>query len=80
MPAIAVGPGIIPILLMMVLFWIGSARFFWPLLFSRRQLGGGGCGGGWGGGGFGGGGFGGGGGGFTGGGGSFGGGGASGGW
>ncbi|HTW34148.1 MAG TPA: TPM domain-containing protein [Rhizomicrobium sp.] len=84
-----IGAGIIPILLLIVLFWIGGARFLWGLLlfsavsgrggWGGRGLGGGGFGGGgFGGGGFGGGGFG--GGGFSGGGGSFGGGGASGGW
>lgn len=77
-----IGAGIIPILLLVVLFWIGGWRFLGGLLLGSVLSGGsrgGWGGGGWsGGGGFGGGGFG--GGGFSGGGGSFGGGGASGGW
>jgi len=74
-----VGLGIIPILLLVVLFWIGGWRFLAGLLIGSALSG---RGGGWGGGGFGGGGWGGGsgGGGFSGGGGSFGGGGASGSW
>ena len=74
-----VGLGIIPILLLVVLFWIGGWRFLAGLLIGSAFSG---RGGGWGGGGFGGGGWGGGsgGGGFSGGGGSFGGGGASSGW
>jgi uncharacterized protein len=74
-----IGAGIIPILILIVLFWIGGWRFLAGLLLGSA-LGGGR--GGWGGGGFGGGGWGGGsgGGGFSGGGGSFGGGGASSGW
>jgi uncharacterized protein len=73
-----IGAGIIPILLLIVLFWIGGWRFLAGLLLGSALSGRGG----WGGGGFGGGGWGGGsgGGGFSGGGGSFGGGGASGGW
>jgi len=73
-----VGLGIIPILLLIVLFWIGGWRFLAGLLIGSALSGRGG----WGGGGFGGGGWGGGsgGGGFSGGGGSFGGGGASGSW
>lgn len=84
----SIGAGIIPILILVVLFWIGGWRFLAGLLVGsmlsggrgyRGGWGGGGWGsGGWGGGGFGGGGFG--GGGFSGGGGSFGGGGASSGW
>lgn len=76
-----IGAGIIPILILVVLFWIGGWRFLAGLLVGSMLSGGGYRGGGWGGGGgFGGGGFGGGGGGFSGGGGSFGGGGASSGW
>jgi uncharacterized protein len=75
------GIGIFPILILIVLFWIGGWRFLAGLLLGSALGGGGYRGGGWGGGGFGGGGFGGGsGGGFSGGGGSFGGGGASSGW
>jgi uncharacterized protein len=81
-----IGQGIIPILVLVVLFWIFGARVLLPLFFlgvlgggwGGRGGRGGWGGGGWGGGGFGGGGFG--GGGFSGGGGSFGGGGASGSW
>ena len=79
-----IGAGIIPILILIVLFWIGGWRFLAGLLLGSVLSGrGNGYRGGWGGGGFGGGGFGGGGfggGGFSGGGGSFGGGGASSGW
>ena len=78
-----IGAGIIPILILVVLFWIGGWRFLGGLLLGSMLSGGGYRRGGWGGGGFGGGGFGGGGfggGGFSGGGGSFGGGGASSGW
>jgi uncharacterized protein len=62
--------GIIPIIILIVLFWMVFGRFFWPLMFLGSLGGWGGRGGG----------FGGGGGGFSGGGGSFGGGGASGSW
>jgi uncharacterized protein len=74
-----IGMGIIPIILLVILFWIGGWRFVAGLLLGSMLGGGRGYGGGgWGGGG----GWsgGGGGGGFSGGGGSFGGGGASGGW
>lgn len=74
-----IGAGIIPIIVLVILFWIGGWRFMAGLLLGNVLSGGGrggGFGGGWGGGG----GFGGGGGGFSGGGGSFGGGGASGSW
>ena len=76
-----IGAGIIPILILVVLFWIGGWRFLAGLLLGN-MLSGGYRRDGWGGGGFGGGGWGGGsgGGGFSGGGGSFGGGGASSGW
>ncbi|MBV9045662.1 MAG: TPM domain-containing protein [Alphaproteobacteria bacterium] len=78
----------IPIIVLVIIFWILFGRFLWPLLFlgggGRSRWGGGGwSGGGWSSGGFSGGGFSGGGfsgGGFSGGGGSFGGGGASGHW
>lgn len=73
------GGGGIPMIIIVVLFWLVFGRFLWPLFLvnmfggGRGGWGGGGFGGGFGGGGFGGGGF-------SGGGGSFGGGGASGGW
>ncbi len=73
-----IGAGIIPIIILVVLFWIGGWRFMAGLLLGNILGGGGGYrGGGWGGGSWGGGS---GGGGYSGGGGSFGGGGASGSW